>query len=96
MKRFLQSASFKRLVAIAAVILLGIICAAFSHNASTPFTSAMSFVFTPIQRLASSFASEMTGLSTAFTSSSVYLQRIEELEKQVSDYREQLADYEEL
>ncbi|MBO7178879.1 MAG: rod shape-determining protein MreC [Clostridia bacterium] len=96
MKRFLQSASFKRLVAIVAVILLGIICAAFSHNASSPFTSAMSFVFTPLQRLASSFSSEMAGLSASFTSSSKYIEEIEKLEEQISDYREQLADYEEL
>ncbi len=96
MKRFLQSASFKRLALILAVILLGVICAAFSHNASSPFTTAMSFVFTPIQRLAASFSEEMTGLSASFTSSSVYLEQIEELENQISDYREQLADYEEL
>jgi rod shape-determining protein MreC len=56
----------------------------------------MSFVFTPIQRLAASFSEEMTGLSASFTSSSVYLEQIEELENQISDYREQLADYEEL
>jgi rod shape-determining protein MreC len=96
MKRFLQSASFKRLAVILAVILSGIICAAFSHNASSPFTTAMSFVFTPVQRLAASFSAEMTSLSASFTSSSVYLEEIKELEKQISDYREQLADYEEL
>ena len=56
----------------------------------------MSFVFTPLQNLASSFSSEMSGLSAAFTSSSKYIEEIEKLEKQVSDYREQLADYEEL
>ena len=71
MKRFLQSAGFKRLVAIVAVILLGIICAAFSHNASSPFTSAMSFIFTPIQQMASTFSDEMAGLSASFESSSV-------------------------
>ena len=96
MKRFLQSDSFKRLATIIAVILFGIICAAFSHNASSPFTTAMSFVFSPIQRLASSFSSEMTGLSASFTSSSVYIEQIEDLENQISEYRKQLADYEEL
>jgi rod shape-determining protein MreC len=96
MKRFLQSDSFKRLVAIVAVILLGIICAAFSHNASSPFTTAMSFVFSPVQRLASSFSNEMTGLSASFTSSSVYIEQIGDLENQISEYRKQLADYEEL
>lgn len=96
MKRFLQSDSFKRLVAIVAVILLGIISAAFSHNASSPFTTAMSVVFSPIQRLASSFSQEMKGLSASFTSSSVYIEQIEDLENQISEYRKQLADYEEL
>ncbi|MBR6551887.1 MAG: rod shape-determining protein MreC [Clostridia bacterium] len=96
MKRFLQSDSFKRLATIFAVILLGVICAAFSHNASSPFTTAMSVVFSPIQRLASSFSNEMTGLSASFTSSSVYIEQIEDLENQISEYRKQLADYEEL
>ena len=83
MKRFLQSDSFKRLATIFAVILLGVICAAFSHNASSPFTTAMSVVFSPIQRLASSFSNEMTGLSASFTSSSVYIEQIEDLENQI-------------
>ena len=96
MKRFLQSDSFKRLATIFAVILLGVICAAFSHNASSPFTTAMSVVFSPIQRLASSFSNEMTGLSASFTSSSVYIEQIEDLENQISEYRKHLADYEEL
>ncbi len=96
MKRFLHSNSFKQLLIITAVILLGIICAAFSHNASSPFTSAMSVIFTPIQRLASSFSLGMSSLSASFTSSSVYLEQIEDLEGQIADYREQLADYEEL
>ncbi len=96
MKRFLHSEIFKQLSVVVAVILLGIICAAFSHNASSPFTSAMSLIFTPIERLASSFSLELSSLSASFTSSSVYLEEIEELQNQISDYREQLADYEEL
>jgi len=96
MKRFLQSDSFKRLAAIVGVIFLGIICAAFSHNASSPFTTVLSTVFSPVQKLASSFSAELTGLSASFTSSSVYIEQIKELEEQIASYRKQLADYEEL
>ena len=96
MKRFLQSDSFKRLAAIVGVIFLGIICAAFSHNASSPFTTVLSTVFSPVQKLASSFSAELTGLSASFTSSSVYIEQIKELEEQIAGYRKQLADYEEL
>lgn len=96
MKRFLQSDSFKRLAAIVGVIFLGIICAAFSHNASSPFTTVLSTVFSPVQQLASSFSAELTGLSASFTSSSVYIEQIKELEEQIAGYRKQLADYEEL
>ena len=56
MKRFLQSDSFKRLAAIVGVIFLGIICAAFSHNASSPFTTVLSVVFSPVQRSASGYS----------------------------------------
>lgn len=96
MKRFFKSDSFKVLVVTAVVAFLGVMCAAFSHNASTPFTSAVSFVFSPLQKLSSAVLSQMNEVSASFESSATYKEENERLKEQLADYREQLADYDEL
>lgn len=96
MKRFFHSGSFKRLAVIFVLIFAGILCASFSRNASSPFTSAVATVFSPLQKLSSYISRQLDTLSLSFTSSSVYRQKNEELEAQLSEYREKLADYDEL
>lgn len=96
MKRFFKSDSFKVLVVTAVVAFLGVMCAAFSHNASTPLTSAASFVFSPLQKLSSAILSQMNEVSASFESSATYKEENERLKEQLADYREQLADYDEL
>lgn len=96
MKRFFKSDSFKVLVIIAAVAFLGVMCAAFSHNASTPATSVMSFIFTPLQKLSSAVSSGLGDLSASFESASVYKEENDELKEELAEYREKLADYDEL
>ncbi len=49
MKRFFRSSNFKMLLVIAAVVLSGVVFAAVSRNASSPLTSAISTVFSPLQ-----------------------------------------------
>ena len=51
MKRFFHSSGFKTLVVIAVVMLLGVLCAVISHNAASPFTTAVGTVFSPLQKL---------------------------------------------
>lgn len=96
MKRFLRSGSFKTLVVIAIIVLLGIICAAVSHNAASPFTSAMGMVFSPLQKLSSSISGSLDDVTASFKSSSVYKAENEELKKELEEYRRKLADYDEL
>lgn len=96
MKRFFHSASFRNLVVVAIVVLSGVFFAAFSHNASSPFTSAVSAVFSPLQKLSSAIADNFEGLSVSFKSSSVYKQENEELSKELEGYRKKLAEYDEM
>jgi rod shape-determining protein MreC len=96
MKRFLRSGSFKTLMVIAIIAFLGIICAAVSHNASSPFTSAIGTVFSPLQQLSSSIAGNLDDVSASFKSSSVYKAENAELKKELEEYRRKLADYDEL
>lgn len=96
MKRFLRSGSFKTLAVIAVVVFLGIVCAAVSHNASSPFTSAVGAVFSPLQKLAASIADNLHDVSASFTSSAVYKEENDELRKEIEGYRKKLADYDDM
>lgn len=96
MKRFLYSESFKRLVIIAAVLFAGVLCASFSHKASSPLTSVLGTVFSPLQKISASIAENLDGLSASFVSSSVYKEKNEGLEAELAEYRKKLADYDEL
>ncbi|MBR0536319.1 MAG: rod shape-determining protein MreC [Clostridia bacterium] len=96
MKRFFRSGSFKTLVVIVAVILLGVIFAAISRNASTPLTSAVGTIFSPLNSLASTISESLSDVSASFRSSTLYQAEIVELEQQLEEKRKQLADYDEL
>lgn len=96
MKRFLHSGVFRNLMILVAVLLAGALVAGFTHNASSPLTSALSLVFSPLQKFSSAIAENLDGLSASFESSSFYRQENAELEKQLQEYRVKLADYDEL
>ena len=83
MKRFLQSGSFKTLVAITVVVLLGVLCAAISRNASSPVTTAIGTVFSPLQRLSAYIADNLNDVEASFESSIIYRAENAELEKQI-------------
>ena len=72
MKRFFRSQGFKNLVVIAVVIFLGVLAAAFTHNASSPITSALGTVFSPLQKLSAAISENLNEVSVSFESASVY------------------------
>ncbi len=96
MKRFFRSKGFKNLVVIAVVIFLGVLTAAFTHNASSPITSALGTVFSPLQKLSAAISENLGELSVSFESASVYEEENEELKKELEEYRKKLADYNEM
>lgn len=96
MKRFLHSQGFKTLVIVFCIVLLGVICASFSHNASSPFTSAISVVFSPLQKISTAISNNLKDVNASFKSSTVYIKENEELKNEIADLRQQLADYDEL
>ncbi len=96
MKRFFRSGSFKTLVCIAAVIMAGILCASISRSAASPFTSFVGAVFSPLNSLSSAIADGFEEVSLSFRSSTLYRAENAELEKQLMEYREKLADYNEI
>ncbi len=96
MKRFLRSGVFRNLVIVAVVLLLGALTASFTHNASSPLTSAISVVFSPLQKFSAAIAENIGDLSASFVSASSYKEQNDELEKELAEYRKKLADYNEL
>ncbi len=96
MKRFFRSGSFKTLVVVAVVILAGILCASFSRNASSPFTTVVGTVFSPLKKASASIAEGFAEVSSSFRSSALYRVENAELEKELMEYRKKLADYDEM
>lgn len=96
MKKFFQSGSFKNLLVVAAVIIAGVVFAAISHNASSPITSAIGTVFSPLQKLSAVISENLSEVSVSFRSSSVYKSEIEELEAELEKSRKKLAEYDEM
>ncbi len=96
MKRFFRSKGFKNLVVIAVVIFLGVLAAAFTHDASSPITSALGTIFSPLQKLSAAISENLEELSVSFESASVYEEENKELKKELEEYRKQLADYNEM
>ncbi len=96
MKRFFRSGSFKTLVVIAVVVALGVLCACVSRSESSPFTTALGVIFTPLKSVSSAIASGFEEVSASFRSSTLYKAENAELEKQLMEYRKKLADYDEM
>ncbi len=96
MKRFLKSGSFKILVIIAAVVVAGAVLASVSHNASTPVTSVISTVFSPLQGLSDVITDSLGDVGSSFKSSTYYRLQNIELEKELEEYRKKLAEYDEM
>lgn len=96
MRRFFKSTKFKIFSAIALALVFGVALAALSHNAASPLTSAVGVVFSPLQRFSSFLAETLDSFTGAFVSSSVYAERVNELELQIADYQSKLAEYEKM
>lgn len=96
MQRFLLSSKVKFAGLIIIALLTGILFAAFTHSSSSFLTSIASVVLSPLDKAAAAVSRHANAFSISFRSSSVYLEKIEELEKEISENTQSLADYEKL
>ena len=96
MKQFFKSYTFKAFLAVLAVLLCGSLMAALTVEKESPFSAAVNFVFTPVNRAAAKAAEGMRNLRLHFRSSAYYESEIESLQKQLADSREKVVDYEQL
>ena len=96
MRNFLSSTSLKILLTVAVVLLAGAIAAAALASGTSPLTSAVGTVFSPLSDAAAYISEKFDNFKGGFISSRSYMDRVEELEEQVADYQSKLVDYEKL
>lgn len=96
MRDFFRSTSFKILLAAMVVLLAFVIAAATLTGGTSPLTSAVGTVFSPLQSACSYIADKFDAFRGGFISSGAYMERVVELEAQVADYQKKLVDYEKL
>lgn len=96
MRNFLRSTSFKILLTVVVVLLAGAIAAAALASGTSPLTSAVGTVFSPLSDVAAYISEKFDNFKGGFISSRSYMDRVEELEEQVADYQSKLVDYEKL
>ena len=94
MKNFFKSTRFKVIICVLVALMAGIFLAAFTNDAVSPFTSAAGVIYKPVQKAATFIAEKTADWKGSFVSSSVYRDRIDELESEAYDYKAQLVDYE--
>ena len=96
MRNYFSSVKFKISVSILSALLLGIVIAALSGGGTSPLTSALNTVLTPLNTVARTLQSKLGDFSAGFKSSSYYREQIAELQSELDDCRQQLVDREEL
>ncbi len=94
MKNFFKSTRFKVILCVLSALFAGVLLAAFTSDAVSPFTSGAGVIYRPVQKTAAAIAEKTADWKSSFVSSSVYKEKIKELESEVIMYGEQLVDYE--
>lgn len=94
MKKFFSSIKFRITLAVLCALLLAVFFAAVTTNGSSPLSSAVSFVMTPLENAALKIAQSFEDFNGYFVSSGVYMQQIEELESRINELRSEMVEYE--
>ncbi len=96
MRNYFRSIKFKYTLCVLAVLLLGLFVAAVSSGGTSPFSSALNYVLTPLNRAAAYLSETLSDWNAGFRSSARYIEEIESLKEEVEDYRQQLVEHEKL
>lgn len=94
MKTFFNSVPCKVIAVLLCAAILGCASAAASENASSPVSTALGVVFSPLKRAAATISNSLSDFSAYFVSSGYYRDRVEELEGELASLRSQMVDYE--
>lgn len=96
MKNLFKSRRFKLITIILSLLLVGALICAANGNGATAQSSVVGIIFTPANWVASKISNGISYVFGEASGNSEYLNRIDELEKQVGSLQDQLSDYENL
>lgn len=94
MRSFFRSTRFKGFLGFFGVLLLSIVIAAATESGSSPASTVLGTVFSPLQSVSSAIADSVKDFSVYFRSSAQYQQRVKELENQLGEAQKELVGYE--
>lgn len=96
MKTLFQSKRFKLISGIIVLLLAGALICAAGGNSETAQSGIVGIIFTPANWVATKVSNAITAVFGEASGNSAYLEKIDELEKQVGELQSQLTDYENL
>ena len=96
MKTLLQSKRFKLITGIIVLLLAGALICAAGGSSETAQSGIVGIVFAPANWVATKVSNAITHVFGEASGNTAYLERIDELEKQVGELQSQLTDYENL
>ena len=94
MRSFFKSSRFKGFLGIFGILVLGVIIAAAVESGSSPASTVLGTVFSPLQKISSAVADSTKDFSLYFRSSAQYQERVKELESKLADAQDDLVGYE--
>lgn len=94
MRSFFKSTRFKGFLGIFAILLLGIVVSTVIESGSSPASTVLGTVFSPLQKISSTVSNSLKDFSVYFRSSAQYQKRVKELEQQLADAQDNLVGYE--
>lgn len=94
MRSFFKSTRFKGFLGFFGVLILSIVIAAATESGSSPASTMLGTVFSPLQSVSSAIADSVKDFSVYFRSSAQYQQRVKELENQLGEAQKELVGYE--
>ncbi len=94
MKNFFSGTKFRICAAILTAMLLAVFISAVSESGSSPVSSALSYILTPVENLALHISEALSDFNGYFVSSKSMEKQIAELESEFNDLRLQIVDYE--
>ncbi len=94
MKRFFGSSAFKCIAVLLCAAVLGCVAASYSEKGTSPISSALGVVFTPMKKAAAVISDGLSDFNGRFVSSEYYRRQNEQLENEIAELRGQLVDYE--
>ena len=93
MKKIFRNRAFKALICVIVALSLGAVIAAYTHNNSTPLSSATSTVLHPLQHFSSYLSYKFSNLNDSFKSSSKLAEENRKLKEQIGEYQNEIIDY---